>query len=303
MYEWQFTNTSFPIPIRNEIVVNVTPPSSKCTCLLIGLCFNRQIISNLKSNELNNIVYLADSKGKMYNQSVVRDTWRCQAIEHNYSNTKVVTCSILADSHRHLEDETNMNCDCNSSRFVNNLRSKLWEINEIYIDSIRMQNGYLSSRFSIMFIKNLVKIAKMKILCSQDGKQGRVYLPFCPHFLSLVYQCSDIKNVFDINYLTHSELSKDNHKLSFVRTTLNGDQLHSIYGKPAKSEHEHNIYSKSEFLSLCPDHDVGVDKIKTVLNSFENVKEIRYIVLTVIPISLPMINKSTPVINIFLLQL
>ena len=172
------SSPNIPAIITKDVVVNLSPSASKCTCLLIGLCFNRDIISKLKRYEMNNIVNLVDSKGKLYNQSVVRDTWRCQAIEHNYLNTSVVTCSILSDSYRHLEDDTNMNCDCNSTRFVKNLRSKLWQINEIYIDSIRMQNGYLSSRFSIMFIKNLVTIARRGILCSHNGKPGKITYHF-----------------------------------------------------------------------------------------------------------------------------
>ena len=112
------SSPTIPAIITKDVIVNATPSASKCTCMLIGLCFNRGIISKLKDNEMNNIVHLVDSKGKLYNQSVVRDTWRCQAIEHNYCNTSVVTCSILSDSYRYLEDETNMNCDCNSTRFV-----------------------------------------------------------------------------------------------------------------------------------------------------------------------------------------
>ena len=132
------SQTIVDIPIQNAIVVNESQSSIKFTCLLIGLCFNRKIITGLKRNEMTGIIHLADNKGKMYNQSVVRDTWQCQAIENNFSNTRVVTCSILSDSYRHLEDDTNMNCDCNSSRFVSNITSKLWKINEVYVDSIRI---------------------------------------------------------------------------------------------------------------------------------------------------------------------
>ena len=92
-------------------------------------------------------------------------------------------------------------------------------------------------------------------------------------------------------------MSKDNHKLSFVRTTLEIDELHAIYGKSNEAEHEHNIFSKSEFMSLCSAHDVGVQKIRNVLDTFEDVKDIRYIVLTLSSVPLTITNNSTPVIN------
>ena len=285
------------VTIDNLNVVDVTGSSNQLTCMLIGLCFNRDIISGLHKDDLNGIIHLSDNKGKYYNQSVVRDTWRCQAIESNYPGSKVVTCSILSDSHRHLEDATNMNCDCNSSRFVSNIASKSWKINEIYIDSIRMQNGYLSSRFTIMFFKNLECMAKKNILCSYYSKPAKIYVPFCPHFLCLVHQLIEKSTVFNVSYLSSADLSKDNHKLSFVRTTLEVDELHAIYGKSNKAEHEHNIFSKSEFMSLCSAHDVGVQKIRNVLDTFEDVKDIRYIVLTLSSVPLTITNNSTPVIN------
>ena len=57
------------VTIDNLNVVDVTGSSNQLTCMLIGLCFNRDIISGLHKDDINGIIHLSDNKGKYYNDT------------------------------------------------------------------------------------------------------------------------------------------------------------------------------------------------------------------------------------------
>ena len=102
----------------NKVDVNFSKDSIRkesTNILLIGMTFNRAIVKQMSDQNLTSLCEIVDKKGKKLEQSIIRDTWRCNEIKKQFSNVTVHTCSILSDDMRHINDKTNLNYSCNTN--------------------------------------------------------------------------------------------------------------------------------------------------------------------------------------------
>ena len=257
--------------------------SGPSNVLLIGLSFNRSIMDQMKSNGLQSLTDCKDNKGKALEQSVLRDTWRCSQIEAQFPKSKVYTCSILQDSIREIDDSTNLNCSCNSTTFVKQIMSRNWTFNEIYVDTFRMPNSYLKEKFHIGFINNLVSLARLPKLVGTASSEGVIYLPFCPHFFYQVHTSDMLKKAYSISYLKEKDLGPQNHKLAHVTLNASKKVEEVIFGKSIVEQNKNITFSLRAMKSLAPGEFLVESSVAHLLRGEDNVEEIRYIVLTVIP--------------------
>ena len=92
---------------------------------------------------------------------------------------------------------------------------------------------------------------KLNIIGGEDGIEGVVYLPFNPHFFHMVNSNDDIQAHYAISYLKQSEITYDNHKLSY--SIFNNDNFECLQ-KDLNEEERHITTSKAEILN----YDAGM---------------------------------------------
>ena len=121
-------------------------------------------------------------------------------------------------------ENTNLNCDCNTRQFIKNILAKKWFFHEIYIENFRMPSNYLVKSFSVRFIDNLVQMSKDGLLQYFGTKPGRIIFPFCAHFFHILNAKQAISDNFSLTYLSKDNINRDTHKLAFS-TNLHKDEI------------------------------------------------------------------------------
>ena len=199
-----------------------------CNILLIGIGFNRKLLSQLvsKSGEQINISTCTDENGIRISEAVARDMFRAAMIEEDYYH-KVFTVHKCNDHMRNEanENDTNLTCDCNTRHFIKNVKKKCF-FHEIYIENFRMPTNYLVKSFSKRFIENLVQLSEDGHLKDfDDNRPRRILFPFCAHFFHILHAEDSVKSQFDFSYLTSDQVNRDTHKLSYS-TNIHKTEIH-----------------------------------------------------------------------------
>ena len=211
-------STSEPIvmneSINNKKKVGLYPYTSKsCNILLIGLSYHRDIVSQVTNDKIKlNMTMCVDHKGRGYNQCVIRDTFGCFALEQSYPNVCVHTVNKCTDSIRTCDntmDPTNINCDVTSRFLIPILKQKSWYFNEVYVDTFCMQKTYIADNFGANFFKNLAIMFDLGYLVSSDDKNGKIFLPFNPHFFVMVHSNTGLLKRFEVSYLRECDICKE----------------------------------------------------------------------------------------------
>jgi len=247
--------------------------------LVVGMSYNRNIINEMKINQYADITSCTDKKGKPLSQNVMRDTWRCYQIEEFYPSTKVFTCSLLKDNMRDLNDDNNLNCDINTNTFIKSLMCNNWEFTEIYFDTIRMYDSYLSKVFNKNLLRNIIHMTMQGKLKSTRKDRATIYFPFCPHFLKIIHADCEITKFFDVSYLEEDKLSRKNHKLWFITSITNDHEQVYIYDTPFREHMDNVTFTRQEIKKSldCPELPKGY--FKTIHPKLGDITKIRYIVL------------------------
>ena len=114
------------------------------------------------------------------------------------------------------------------------------------------------------------------VLCNDGNQLGKIYLPFNAHFFLMVNCNEKITSYFDITYLKETELSYNNHKLSYS-TSLKNDP--NVIKKNLEEQSRNITTSKKEILNF----DIGLlmtrKTCERLLSNLDDVEKIRYIVL------------------------
>ena len=100
-----------------------------CNILLVGIGFNRKLLSQIdksSNSDLMNISNCLDKNGVQILQGVARDTFRAAMIEQDYCCHRVSTVHKCQDHMRNdaKDNDTNLNCDCNTRHFIKNIVQK-----------------------------------------------------------------------------------------------------------------------------------------------------------------------------------
>ena len=115
------------------------------------------------------------------------------------------------------------------------------------------------------------------VLYNDGNKLGKIYLPFNAHFFYMVNCNDNITSSFNITYLKESEISCNNHKISYSTSLKNKP---NIIKKNLDEQTRNITTSKKEILNF----DIGSMMIRKtcekLIAQFEDVEEIRYIILT-----------------------
>ena len=138
----------------------------------------------LTDPNISSITECIDEKGRVIDQCVARDTYRCYALEETYPNVKVYTANKCTDFVRTVDndkDPFNINSDVCTNQFMRLLIKKKWRFNEIYMDTIRMYPSYVEKNWAI-FLNKLAEMKFSDVLYNDGNKLGKIYLPFNAHF-------------------------------------------------------------------------------------------------------------------------
>ena len=96
--------------------------------LLIGISYNRSIIEQLTTDpSISNISQCTDINGRVIDQCVARDTYRCYVLEATYPNTNIYTVNRCSDIMRLVDNETdpyNINSDVGTHQFLQLIEKK-----------------------------------------------------------------------------------------------------------------------------------------------------------------------------------
>ena len=139
----------------------------------------------MRDNEKSSITQCKDSNGRIIDQCVARDTYRCLALEDTYPKVKVFTVNKCTDTLRlcdNTSDPYNINSDVCTNQFRGLIRDKNWSFNEIYLDTIRMYPQYVEHCFGKKFFSTLCLMKSENVLVDEKDNNGKIYLPFIPHF-------------------------------------------------------------------------------------------------------------------------
>ena len=99
--------------------------------------------------------------------------------------------NVCSDEIRNAFDLSSfeMNQSVSSRKFVNHLIDNEYQFDQIYVDHYRMAGAYVAKSFSKRFFINMKWIARMCVFkeeCKTSSGRGEIYLPFFPHFLSML---------------------------------------------------------------------------------------------------------------------
>ena len=74
--------------------------------LLIGISYNRTIVEQFTNDRcISNISQCTDVNGRVIDQCVARDTFRCYVLEATYPNTNIFTVNRCSDIMRLVDNE------------------------------------------------------------------------------------------------------------------------------------------------------------------------------------------------------
>ena len=231
---------------NNNQVTNYSNTLScrSCNILLIGLSYNSFVLNQLMNDSnIGNISECKDVSGRIIDQCVARDTYRCYVLEKTYDNVKVYTVNKCTDAVRTCDNDNdpfNINCDVGTNQFLKLVNKKSWTFSEIYVDTIRMQKIYVQHNFSRNFFNNLATLKSLNIIVGKDGEPGIIYLPFNPHFFHMVHTNMNIAKTYSISYLKENDIRYENHKLS------NSISCHDDFNSVKKSIKEENRYNHNK---------------------------------------------------------
>ena len=257
------------------------PPKLVTNILLIGMSYNRSIIDQLFNDpSISNISECTDQNGRIIDQCVARDTYRCYILEATYPNVKIYTVNRCTDIVRLVDNDTdpyNINSDVGTSQFIKLLKKKHWTFTEVYLDTIRMNKSYVEYNFGKNFFNNLVSMRTNGILIDGIDRSCKIYLQFTPHFFHMVHSHVRLLQKFEVTYLKEDEINIENHKLGYT-VSCNNDFM--SLQKNLDEEKRHMVTTKHEVL----DYDCGFlltkEDCKNLLEEMGDVSLIRYIVLT-----------------------
>ncbi len=120
-------------------------------------------------------------------------------------------------------------------------------------------------------------MARENVLKEVDGKNGKVYLPFQPHFFNQVHRVNVIQKHFDISYLTKDDIDVTNNKLAHS-TKLHDNVLE--LSKSTKEEDRHMVTNKKEIIDYGINDLFTRDQYELLLQPLEaDILDYRYIVL------------------------
>ena len=214
----------------------------------------------------------------MIDSSVARDIFRCELLDEEYDFVVVHTVHKCSDLIRcdGNKNEYDMNCDCCTRHFLKDVRKRNWHFNEIYLDTVRMPENYLIDRFPVTLANNLIALSREGRLHSFGTKVGTIYIPFCAHFFHMFHSSNAMKNEFDISYIRHHEISRENHKLAYVTK----ENMHRIGQNEFYCEQEKYITStRKNIIGYSSGLLMDAEKLNIILEELEPITEIRYIVL------------------------
>ena len=134
---------------------------------------------------MQSIADCRDENGRVIDQCVARDTYRCYMLENQYPAVKVYTvnkCEDLLRSCDNDKDLYNVSCNVCTNQFLKLLKMKCWQFNEIYVDTIRMNKSYVEHNFGKNFFNTLNQMKVSNILVDNEDQPAKIYLPFNAHF-------------------------------------------------------------------------------------------------------------------------
>jgi len=221
-----------------------------------------------------------------------RDLLRCQATEEVCGVD--IFCVSLEQGAVYRRDR-HLDANFNGRHFVKQLKDHVGgcQFDQIVLDYFWIPRGWDEDHWTRSFFsKTLVAFAEACVLTAARNYPGRVgdscrkgviYLPFCFHCLKeIVALYGTLSVYYNVSFLRKGELGEIT--LWTGTQSLDKDMMAMVFGKDLNQEEIYCVVTEQQVRSMEDEPSVTKADVKRFVRCFDNLSEIRFIVLEILPL-------------------
>jgi len=222
-----------------------------------------------------------------------RDLMRCQATEEVCGVD--VFCVSLEQGAVYWRDR-HLDANFNGRHFVKQLKDHMggYQFDQIVLDYFWIPRGWDEDHWKRSFFsKTLVAFAEACVLTSAGNypgcvgdrcRKGVIYLPFCFHCLKeIVALYGTLSLYYNVSFLRKGELEEVT--LWAGTQSLDKDMMAMVFGKELSQEEIYCVVTEQQVRSMEDGPSVTKADVKSFIRRFDNLSEIRFIVLEILPLA------------------